>query len=205
MGGEYKLSELSALNHRRHRGVRLLIVVLVCSLTSLLVTVAWLVAASISGAAVGYVAVTTLFVCLLVSLGGYATRFWGTPPISLAVQERGLRFGFAGGRTHTVQWDEPSLDIELLDRSSDSKVPVAARYRVWVRGSAWDRRLPWRRVVPLTYVTSETLPAILESARAAGAHVVVKQAYNPVSLGSLTDSEAKAFLIQAGSTSEPVF
>lgn len=191
------LSELSNLNHRRHRGIRIFIATLVGALAAVLVIIAWLVVVSNPSGGVAYVPVTVLVVGLLLSLGAYGLRFWATPPISVAVLERGLRFGTANGRTDIIQWDEGGLDLELLDRSSDPRTPTTASYRIWVRGTTWDRRLPWRRVIPLTYVTRETFPVILDSARTAGAQVIVNRSFNPISMGSLTDNRATEYIIHA--------
>ena len=200
MTWQVDLTDLSELNHRRHRGVRIFIAALVSSLVVVLLIIAWLAVVLHPGEGVAYVAVTVLFVGMLLSLGAYGLRFWATPPISVAVLEEGLEFGRAEGQTDIIRWAEGGLDLELLDRSSDPRTPTTATYRIWVRGSTWDRRLPWRRVVPLTYVTRETFPVVLDSARAAGAQVSVNRSFNPISLGSLTDNQATAYIIHGRST-----
>lgn len=189
------LSELSAQNYRRHRLPRALVIIVLAGLVTLLLAVAWLVVVSQPGVSAGYVAVTILVVGMLVSLGAYSLRFWAVPPLSVAILENGLNFRTASGRTNLLTWDQDDLDVELLDRSKDSMTPACAAYRIWVRGSAWDRRLPWRHVIPLTYVTQEALTAILDSARQAGALVTANPSFNPISMGSLTDSSASAFMI----------
>ncbi len=204
---EADLSDLSALNALRHRQVRYFITIALAAIAGVILLVSWLVVVippvgyvSHQFAILAAVPETAFLVLLVGSLDSYAFRFLGTPPTSLSVESGGLKFQFSSGLVQELSWDNPDLEVEVLDRSGEAKTPEVARFRIWVRGSSWDRRLPWRRVIPLTYVTREALEAVINSARTAGARVTVERFYNAISLGTLTSTESTAYLIEPGPT-----
>lgn len=124
------------------------------------------------------------FAFIFISIFSLGIRFLAYPPVFLSVTAPGLTFGLFDETIFTVDWKDPNLDFQLLDRPDDPKVPWFAQYRIWVRGSPADRVLPWRRVVPLAYVTREAALCVVQSAKEAGTHIIESADFRPLSIFS---------------------
>ncbi len=188
---EIDLSQLSSAAESRHRRFRVVLVV-IPAVAVLGFSYAELQVFRYVGAHPGqwlssYTIVATglVFAIMFVILGSYGYRFFGRPPESLRVGPSGLEFRFAGKLNTIVGWDDRFLELQMLDRSTDTKVPLEARYRLWVRGGTADRWMPWRRVSPLVYVDEKTFGAVLRSASGAGLSVETIHGFVPISWSSM--------------------
>jgi hypothetical protein len=181
----FDLSELSEPNGHRHRKLQLATILVVLSIEACFGALLWTVLVLSPYSAKYFVVSVGILVCLLIfSLGAYGYRFWATPPHLMRVAPGGLIFEMNRTKSRLVEWSDRNLEIQILDRSNDANVPQMERYRIWVRGSPNDRRLPWRHVVPFTYVTKEAVEGTIKSARSAGLNIRVDNAFAPISLVS---------------------
>jgi hypothetical protein len=192
------LSTLSVSNYARHRLLRWFCLFVTVAVEVPIIYLAWQVGAT--GDPIAYVALpaSALVAFLVLSMGAYGFRFLAPPPAFLTIGNEGLEFRLPSGGLRFVAWNDHDLEMEILDRSSDSTVGQLARFRVWVRGSPSDRRLPWRRVVPLAYVTKEIVERIIRSAESKGVFLDEDRGYNPISMTLLRSSTAVGFTIKAG-------
>ena len=198
-GSEFDLAELSANNHAGIRAWRVALLVVTGIAVLVIAYLEWSLLTSAPVRASEPVFLYTLagawilVAFMLIVIGSYATRFWAPPPVRMRSTRDELVFVSLNGQSQCIRWRSELLDAQLLDRSTDPKVPRASRYRLWVRGSRGDRWLPWRRVVPLVYLTERAAESILKNAKQAGVQIVEQSAFTPISAVSMRS--CRAFLL----------
>ncbi len=196
---EFDLTDLSAYNHAGIRGWRFALAAGTGIALTAIASLEWLLltSAPIRGSEPVFLYTLAgawlLVAYLLIVIGSYATKFWARPPIRMRAVRDGLVFFSLNGHSQLLGWRAEPLEVQLLDRSADRKVPEASRYRLWVRGSRRSRWLPWRRVIPLVYLTEPAAEAILMSAKRAGVRIVEQSAFTPISV--VSTRSCRAFLL----------
>lgn len=172
----FELAELSAVNYRRHRAWRFAFAAAGWA------AFAALLALGVYGIfeAVPYLLLWgRLFLagCLVlagflcVSLASIPFRLWARPPVSLELRPQGILFSFSRGPPIEVTWEERPLQMELLQRDNGPESQSGASYRLWVSRGARGYRLPWRRMVPLTYLTRSAFEQVLAAAKSASSEI----------------------------------
>jgi hypothetical protein len=188
MSETFRFDEQVAANYARHRKLRWLCGIAAAAFVVLLGYILWKVLALIANepskipAGIAIVAAGLGFAFIFISIFSFGIRFLARPPVYLNVVAPGLVFGLFDNTVRVVDWSDPDLDFQVLDRPSDPKVPWFAQYRIWVRGSPADRILPWRRVIPLAYVTQEAALRVVQSAKESGTHIIESADFRPLSI-----------------------
>jgi hypothetical protein len=173
----FDLRQLSAANFARHRPWRAASLVLVFAVAAGFGYLAYTLVAFGRGhpilAANAYLDAGVLLAVTygLLVLTLYPFRFWGRPPSEMKVDSEGLTFLLANGTRKVLPWADDELRVDLFVRPSGAKVPLEARYRLFCTGGMSDIRRPWRRVVPLVYVSEEAASAVIETGRRVGFHI----------------------------------
>ena len=190
------LGELSSLNYAHNRRLRwLALSALLAMVIGILYAIWRLVGLASSQPSQAITAVggagsgAVIAICGVIALS-QGVRFLAPPPTSLEVTEDGLVLRRVGGSAWTVPWRGRPLEIQILDRSSDPKVPPRAQFRMWVRGTSADRLIPWRRVVPITYLSRDATYQIIKSAKNAGLEVREDPYFVPISSASMAPCRA---------------
>ena len=178
---------LSDFNFVRHRRVQWLSVALAAGAVLSLSAIAILVATA-SGSAqhipesIVYAGIAALVGYLSVTIASWPVRMLGRPPVGLTVNAEGLTFELATGRLEVLSWAGQFTQVSLLLRPDATRLPSQSRYRLLVLRDCHDQDFPWRRVVPVTYLTHGTAERIVESAKMAGMVIKENQLSRPLSL-----------------------
>ncbi len=186
----YDLMALSTANYARLKPFRL-----ACGLLAVATTAIWgyvvfslvefgvarpdmAIEADLIAAVVLWVA----YLCL--TLAWAPIRFWSRPPVGLSIDATGLTFLLVDGSRRKLTWNDEELRIDVVVRPANPRTPPEARFRLFGTANRGDTRRPWRKVIPLTYVSEVAAKSIIAQARDAGAPVREDPSQQPVSLFS---------------------
>jgi hypothetical protein len=167
------LQQLSDAIYRRNRSWRLLAGVLgiSCFAGLSLLGITGLVSATplllLSGR-VALAAAAILGGVLCFSVAWIPVRYLAHPPVSLSVSTYGLSLRFSSGQFVRVAWEEPRIDLGLVERRAESPSNISPVYRMWLSAGKTGTKWPWQRVIPLTYMPNAAAKRVLEEARKAG-------------------------------------
>jgi hypothetical protein len=183
----FDLRRLSEANLRRHRPWRVLSGVIALAIASGVAWASIVYLTSSAGRSFGpsaYFIVAcgcvTAFCCVAMSLAPF--RFLAPAPVSLSVKRDGLGFGFAHGEHRSMAWSTGFQQVVLYLRPDTPELPKEVQFRLDVLGKPYDTILPWRRVIPFTYLPAGAADVIVSSAQLAGMTIVRKENSRPISL-----------------------
>jgi hypothetical protein len=186
----FDLSDFSAPNYLRHRRWRVLAGGICVALLGVWITVLWYVAefgAShplMAGTAAILIAASIFVAGLSLTFPLYPVRFWSPPPISISITSRTIDFGLPSGEVRSVDFANPELKMTVFARPDGKHVPQYARYRLEVRRTRGDRGVPWRKIIPIAYLSKDAEEALLVAARTHFLRVEERKDYREFSLAS---------------------
>jgi len=198
----FSLQNLSDYNYPRHRKWRLVVALVGIAVAAglavlLLEVVEFGLATPCDLGAASFIAACGFgFELLILGLACFPIRFWARPPIELQVAPDGLVFALADGARLSLRWNDRNPRIDIVVRANDPAVPTQAQYRIMATHDLGDRRLPWRKAIPLTYVPPEAIVAILNSARSAG--LTIKEEENFHAISSFASKPGTFYQVQGG-------
>jgi len=169
--GDFDLAPLMRTSVRRYRPFRLVLMILCIAF---LASMAWLTVGVIQAApSHGWIlAITTLGggtlgAVLSVMVISTLMRLFAPQPTSLRTDATGVCFTFRRGGEYRQNWESLAGPMYVVDRTDRKSIPLERTFALQLTTKA-DLARPWRRLLPLTYLTQGAFEGIIASAREAG-------------------------------------
>jgi hypothetical protein len=178
------LRELAIANHRRRRFQRWSFIAFGASMVTLLLGgTVWIYATANSPQPASvtyfYFTVAAIGSALAVMMVSGAIRILFMPPFALSVGPDGPTFRFANGKSVATDWKGPFQCMFVYLMPATPEMPCDACCCLRVRRGRVDEFLPWRRMIPLVFMPSESASSLVRSATEAGMSISSQELTQP--------------------------